>query len=70
MHNQKRNTFLISKARLPPWMPDHIDFTDKNKTKYTLPPRYLGTRDSETFFFPRYLGTRAKKGKLAKVAFI
>ena len=32
MNNQKRNKLLsakTNKTNLPPWMPDHIDFTEK-----------------------------------------
>ena len=30
MHNQKRTKRLSAKTRLPPWIADHIDFTDIN----------------------------------------
>ena len=53
IHNQKRNKILLAKTRLPPWSPDHIDFTDKNIKKNTLHPSILGGHDRETSFAPK-----------------
>ena len=61
MHNQKRNKLLPAKTRLPSWLSDHIDFTDKNTKKNTLHPSILGVRDRETSFAPEYTrGPRLK----------
>ena len=61
MHNQKRNKLLSAKTRLPSWLPDHIDFTDKNTKKHILHPSILGVRNRETSFSPReYLGSALK----------
>ena len=61
MHNQKRNKLLTAKTRLPSWLSDHIDFTDKNTKKNTLHPSILGVRDRETSFAPEYTrGPRLK----------
>ena len=49
MYNQKRNKIASAKTGLPPWLPDHIEFTYENKKK-TLHPSILGVRDKETYF--------------------
>ena len=61
MHNQMRNKLLSTKTRLPRWLPDHIDFTDKNTKKTHSVPEYTLGRDSETSFAPEYTqGPRLK----------
>ena len=63
MHNQQRNTLLSAKTRLPEWMPEHIDFTDKYTKIHTLPPPprdISGAATTGHILPPRYLGTRAK----------
>ena len=60
MHNQKRNTLLSAKTRLPSWLPDHIYFTDKNIKTHTLPRDISGPATAGHFSTSRYLGTRAK----------
>ena len=61
IHNQKKKETFISKNKATPWLPGHIDFTDKNTKKHTLHPSILGVRDRETYFAPEYTrGSRLK----------
>ena len=45
---QKETNFYQPKQGYPPWMPDHIDFTDKN-TKKPLPRDISGPASSGHF---------------------
>ena len=58
MHNQQKNKLLSAKTRPPSWLPDHIDFTDKN-TKNTICTRvYSGSTTGRHLLPPSILGIR------------
>ena len=63
MHNQKRNKLVSAKTRLPLWLPDHIDFTDKN-TKIHFAPEYTRDPRQRDIFCPRVYSGSAFKGYL------